>query len=151
MPSTQVVEVAVAELTKFGYKDAAGYVSYSKKLSDSDKLKVVPGAKFEAEYYVADSGTRYLNKVFKTLQKADTIKIEKSVVAKTVAPKVETKAAVDTSMTKQDWADKDVRISRQGCIQAAVKAVGHFCADRKDLFEQATLLANQMLEFVKEK
>lgn len=155
MPSTQVVEVAVAELTKFGYKDAAGYVSYSKKLSDGDKLKVVPGAKFEAEYYVADSGTRYLNKVFKTLQKADPVKVEKPIAVSPSNPKPLTvtpvaKVVADSPMTRQDWDAKDQRISRAGVIQAAVKAVAHFSSDTTDLFANAVALANDMLEFVNE-
>jgi hypothetical protein len=151
MPSTQIVEVAVEQLTKFGYKDASGYVSYSKKLSDDDKLKVVPGAKFEGEYYVADSGTRYLNKVFKTLQKADTVKIEKPVVAKSVEVKTFPVApAKNETMSKAEWADKDVRISRQGVIQAAVRAVSAYSADPMDCYEKAVILANHMLKFVNE-
>jgi hypothetical protein len=152
MPSTQVVDVVVGELTKYGYKDQQGYVSYSKKLSDGDKAKVVPGVKFQAEYYVAESGTRYLNKVFATLQKADPVKKETPVKAKT-----ETKAPIpagtltDTPMTRMDWDAKDRRISRQGVIQAAVQAVSHLSADEHALFEMAKCLANEMLDFVNEK
>lgn len=156
MATTQIVNVVVEELSKFGFKANGKYVNYSKNLSDSDKLKVVPGAKFEGEYYVADSGKEYLNKIFKVLQKADPVKIEKPVVVSSSNPKPLTvtpvvKVVADSPMTRQDWDAKDQRISRAGVIQAAVKAVAHYSSDTSDLFENAENLANRMLEFVNEK
>ena len=63
MSSTVKVSVVVEELTKYGYKANGKYVNFSQKLSDADKSKVVPGASFEAEYYVSDTGKEYLNKI----------------------------------------------------------------------------------------
>ncbi len=49
----------------------------------------------------------------------------------------ETKSA---GMSKDEWAQKDRRISRQGCIQVAVQVMSDF--------EAAKELAEKMLEFV---
>jgi hypothetical protein len=46
---------------------------------------------------------------------------------------------------------KDLRISRQGCIQAAVGALGGLYPDVDKLFNEAEKLANKMLVFVNEK
>ncbi len=70
--------------------------------------------------------------------------------AKKFIPKFEKKATSDNSMSKEEWAAKDVRISRQGLIQAAVHALGPVVG-LETLFEEAEKLANQMLEYVNRK
>jgi hypothetical protein len=157
MPKREVVEVQVAELTKWGYKDATGFVSYSKTIAEGDKALVVPGASFTAEYYVSDSGTRYLNKIVASDPKVKVRKVvAKPVVLAVAKPvgKAEAKPESKGEMTRSDWDAKDRRISRQGCIQAAVQAVGNnraaFDISIADLFNDAEMLANKMLEFVNE-
>ena len=155
MASTIVADVAVQELTKYGFKADNEYVNYSKNLPEADRAKVVPGVKFQAELYVADSGKKYLNKVFSTLQKAQSVK--KEVVHET--PKAETPKAVASpkttenkgEMTRTDWDAKDRRISRQGVIQAAVQAVAGISMDIDNIFINAEKLAKDMLDFVNEK
>jgi hypothetical protein len=146
MATTVKELVKVDELSKFGFKVGQEYVNYSKQLSESDKAKVVPGVSFEAEMYVADSGKRYLNKVLTTVATNKPIETKPLPVGLKVERK-EVKSIVSEVMSKQDWADKDVRISRQGCIQAAVRAVATF-STQDELFNNAVQLANQMLEFV---
>jgi len=150
MANTVKEVIKVEELSKFGFKVGQEYVNFSKQISEADKAKVVPGVSFEAELYVADSGKRYLNKVLNLVSQSTTpINIQYN-ISKTVkaTPKAETKVeAKNEVMTKAEWADKDLRISRQGCIQAAVRAVATFSTP-EDLFSDAERLANQMLEFV---
>lgn len=111
MAQNTVVKVRVQELTKYGFKANDRYVNYSKNLSESDKAKVVPGAEFEAEYYVADSGKEYLNKVLSTSGVTKPITDVNPPVdvarAKKFTPKFEKKTSVDNSMSKADWAQKD--------------------------------------------
>lgn len=150
MASTTVVKVKVEELTKFGYKANGKYVNYSKNLSESDKALVVPGAEFEAEYYVADSGKEYLNKIVARASHVETPKEAPVIVKPTLkTPEViaASVSAKNETMTRQDWEAKDRRISRQGVIQAAVKAVSHFVTP-EDHFEVARALAEKMLYFI---
>lgn len=142
MANTTVVMVKVEELSKFGYKANGKYVNYSKQLSDADKARVVPGAEFEAEYFVADSGKEYLNKVLRapgnTQGPATGVDTAR---AKKFTPKYEKKGeAISAGLSKDEWAAKDRRISRQGCIQVAVQV--------ESTFEKAAELAEKMLEFV---
>ncbi len=61
--------------------------------------------------------------------------------AKRFVPKYEKKETTTSGgMSKDEWAQKDRRISRQGCIQVAVQVMSDF--------EQAKELAEKMLEFV---
>jgi hypothetical protein len=118
MATTQVVKVNIEELSKYGFKANGKYVGLSKQLSEADKTRLVPGAQFEAEYYVADSGKEYLNKILSSSS-------SKTVVSKVQAPearpkgdperakrftpkfnKSEAKPASET-MTKADWNVKD--------------------------------------------
>ena len=55
----------------------------------------------------------------------------------TKAPSVK---AIDSNMSKEEWASKDRRISRQGCIQIAVQVTS--------TFNEAVKFADQMLEYV---
>lgn len=134
MSETKVVTAVVEELSKYGFKSNGRYVNYSKSLKEADKALVVPGASFEAEYFVSDSGKEYLNRIIKSV----TAKTESKAKAKPEEAKKETKGE---AMTRSDWDAKDKRISRQGVIQAAVQATG---GD----FEAAEELATKMLEFV---
>jgi hypothetical protein len=164
MSKREIVNVSVVDLTKYGFKDAAGYVSWSKDISENDKAAVVPGAIFEAEYYVSDKGTRYLNKIVKRTDKVDAprtaavsseapkpdVERAKKVDddrARRFTPKYEKKGAVDNTMSKEEWAAKDQRISRQGVIQAAVIALAPVVALDK-LEEEAVKMATAMLAFV---
>lgn len=159
MSSQTVVKVIVEDLTKFGYKANGRFVNYSKKLSDADKARVVPGAQFEAEYFIADSGKEYLNKILATgvAQAPSSQPVVASVAkpetkvdgerAKHFTPKYQKKE--DSGLSKDEWAAKDRRISRQGCIQAAVNALGPVMS-ADDLFKAAKALADQMLDYVNE-
>lgn len=168
MATTQVVKVRVQELSKYGFKANDKYVNYSKQISEEDKAKVVPGAEFEAEIYVADSGKEYLNKVLKLLPLSPGIAPYAAAVqapisempygvagtkvdterAKKFTPKYQKKDAVDNTMSKEEWAAKDQRISRQGAIQAAMIALAPVVTLTL-LPGEAIKLAKQMLEFVK--
>lgn len=153
MAQNTVVKVKVEELTKYGFKANGHYVNYSKNLSEADKAKVVPGAELEAEYYVADSGKEYLNKVLAqnlgvVVSVADTAPKVDTERAKKFTPKFEKKAALDNTMSKEEWAAKDQRISRQGVIQAAVIALAPVVS-LEQLSVEAIKLAETMLTFVK--
>ena len=156
MANNTVVKVTVVQLTKFGYKDAEGFVSYSKNLTDHDKALVVPGAEFEAELYTAPSGARYLNKIVARAPHVQVTKAVKAPVtdvntpvdqerARKFTPKFTKKE--DNSMSKEEWAAKDQRISRQGVIQAAVIALAPVVS-LEQLPEEAYKLAEAMLAFV---
>lgn len=54
----------------------------------------------------------------------------------------------EEGMSKEEWAAKDVRISRSGVIQAAVQAVATHSKDVGDLEVKAFALAERMLAFV---
>jgi hypothetical protein len=151
MAQTVVVNVVVEELSKYGFKANGKYVGLSKQLSESDKAKIVPGASFEAEYYVSDNGKEYLNKILTVIEtaprnshpglapKVDTKPDTER--AKKFTPKYEKKAdATSAGLSKDEWAAKDRRISRQGCIQVAVQVQSDF--------DEAVKLAEKMLEFV---
>jgi len=140
MAQTVVVKVKVDELSKYGYKANGKFVGLSKNLSEVDKARIVPGAEFEAEYYVADSGKEYLNKILVAAPgnaqgPATGVDVER---VKKFTPKFTKKE--DNSMSKEEWASKDLRISRQGVIQVAVQITTNF--------DEAVELANKMLDYV---
>lgn len=114
MASTTIVKVKVQELTKYGFKANDKFVNYSKQFKD--QAMVVPGAAFEAEYYISDGGKEYLNKILSNSvvssfapainsePKADTQR------AKKFTPKFNkpVSAASDSEkMSKADWSAKD--------------------------------------------
>lgn len=152
MASTVKEKIVVSELSKFGFKVGQEYVNYSKKLPEADKTKVVPGAEFEAELFVADSGKRYLNKILASVAAAGVATPAVAPVvdaerAKRFTPKFQKKDSTDSSMSKEEWAAKDQRISRQGVIQAAVIALAPVVSLEK-LEGEAVKLATAMLSFV---
>ena len=115
MSERTIVKVVVSELTRYGYKDAEGYVSWSKNISENDKAAVVPGASFEGEYYISEKGTRYLNKIVARTSKVDAPKTLPVIAT----PSVDTQAAKrftpsfkktgdpSNAMSKVDWEAKD--------------------------------------------
>lgn len=166
MSNVTVVKVKVDELSKYGYKANGKFVNYSKQLSDSDKARVVPGAEFEAEYFVADSGKEYLNKIVSPIQtraEQDRViaaidvnklpNLPNGVVkpdterAKRFTPKFTKKETPDNTMSKQEWAEKDQRISRQGAVQASAIALAPVVS-LEQLPEEMVKLATAMLAFV---
>jgi hypothetical protein len=74
-------------------------------------------------------------------------------VKKTIA-KASAKAASET-MSKADWHDKDVRISRQGLFQACLQSVGllqlNTGNDLKSYLDLVKQAAEEGLKFVNEK
>lgn len=113
MATTQLVKVTVDELSKFGFKTNGRYVNYSKQLSEKDKAIVVPGAQFEAEFYVADSGKEYLNKVVHVLKSNDVPEGQPKATSRSIKPvapvekKEAPKASESTAMSKAEWQAKD--------------------------------------------
>lgn len=151
MATTQIVKVRIDSMTKYGYKANDKFVNYSKNLSETDKAKVVPGAEFEAEYFIADSGKEYLNKVLSNVA-ISVIPTDKGIGksvdterAKHFTPKFTKKE--DSSMSKGEWAAKDQRISRQGAVQASAIALAPVVS-LEQLPEEMVKLATKMLEFV---
>lgn len=159
MAQTTVMRVKVVELSKYGFKTPAGtYMGLSKQFKDQAKL--VPGAEFEAEVYIADSGKEYLNKIISaTNNAAPTQAVAPSSVPVTSTAKADTDRTKrftpkfqkkDDAMSREDWDRKDQRISRQGVIQAAVIALAPTMAT-EGLFKAAEELATKMLGFVNPK
>jgi len=160
MATTVMAKIKVQELTKYGFKANDKYVNYSKQLDETSKTKIVPGAEFDCELYVADSGKEYLNKILRQSTSVAAVSVPNVDVerAKKITdyaqgkpraftPKFNKTVAVDNSMSKGEWAAKDTRISRQGSIQAAVKALASVLGPEV-LFVEAAKLADQMLEYV---
>jgi hypothetical protein len=148
MSNTVTEKITVSNLSKYGFQVGTEYINYSKNLSDSDKARVVPGAVFDAELFVADSNKRYLNKILSipTVDARDLPKVDAE-RAKRFTPKF-TKKEDSNSMSRDDWDKKDKRIARAGVIQAAVQAVAPVVA-LENLFDEASKLADQMLEYTR--
>lgn len=117
MASTVLEKVTVEKLTKFGFQivGSSDFINYSKQLKESDKTKVVPGAVFDVEFYVADSGKRYLNKIVTITNPPSDVDVifGKPIeeVKKTFVPKFNKTVGVSgtgsSSMSKEEWAAKD--------------------------------------------
>ncbi len=122
MSSTVKERIKVDELSKFGFKVGAEYVNFSKHLPEGDKTNVVPGAEFEAELFVADSGKRYLNKIIGGSTKpysslvsgaeqhphVDEVKLAAEKAKKPFMPKFQKKEEVASDkMSKSEWQAKD--------------------------------------------
>lgn len=116
MSSVTMVEMVVEELSKFGFKANGRYVNYSKKFEEADKAKVVPGAAFDAEVFVADSGKEYLNKIIKMLNTKTTVEVPvvvdteraiRNTPKEAFKPKYAKKDTPSASMSKEEWQAKD--------------------------------------------
>lgn len=131
--------VTINSLGKWGPRVGDEYYSWSKNIKETDKGRVVPGGTYEMELYVADSGKKYINTVLNNDSVAKLLKPTVDTVK--VTPQV-TKSikTVSSEMSKDEWAAKDRRISRQGCIQVAVQVESDF--------DKAVQLAEKMLAFV---
>lgn len=113
MAQTLAVKVKVQELTKYGYKANDRYVGYSKLFKD--QARVVPGAEFEAEYYVADSGKEYLNKILASVPAAppQQVVVQSPAPAVAIAPKEfkpkfqKKEEGASATMSKSEWQAKD--------------------------------------------
>ena len=144
--------VVIESLGKWGPKIGGTYYSFSKKISDSDKGKLVPGGTFDVDVWTAESGKKYINSVTGSAVIAPPIVapvFAKTPVAKSEVAKL-VKAVKDDAMSRADWDNKDRRISRQGVIQAAVQAVSPLVA-LEQVYPEAEKLAEAMLEFVNRK
>ncbi len=108
MANTNIMDVEIKALTKYGFQDGTGaYVGWSKNFKEADKGQVVPGRKFSVEMYIADSGKQYVNKILRALEASVTPPIVAPVFAKTPTAKPLAKAPVSETMTKADWNNKD--------------------------------------------
>ncbi len=152
MASNVKEQVTVQELSKYGFKAGGEYYNWSKNIKEEDKGKVVPGASFDMDIYIADSGKKYVNAVNGSLTGSAVPTVEPKFNApKTAAVYTGRKAGSDSdTMSKAEWAAKDQRISRQGVIQAAVQALAPVVAPEK-LLEEAVNLADGMLAYVNPK
>lgn len=143
--------IVVEALGKWGPKVNGTYYSFSPKCKEADKGKLVPGGTFDVEVFTAESGKKYINAVGEMAQKqltgSDIVKLVQKPVF-TSEKKVYTKKSDE--MSKEEWAAKDVRISRQGLIQACIQAVAPLVA-LENVFTEAEKLANQALEYVNRK
>lgn len=152
MAQTTVVKVKVEELSKYGFKANGRYVGLSKNLSESDRTKLIPGAEFEAEFYIADSGKEYLNKIVSSVSSAtvaaNPLMAEgkpDSARAKHFTPKFTKKESGTESnaMSKADWAAKDRNMMIGGrshdaaVIVAAALTVGVSIEDALKQYRQA--------------
>jgi hypothetical protein len=107
MAQTNVMDVEVKALTKFGFQNEKGeYVGWSKNFKEGDKTQVVPGRKFSVEMYIADSGKQYVNKVIRLLGVEDKPLVA-PVFAKTPTAKPLAKAPASETMSKAEWSAKD--------------------------------------------
>jgi len=147
-------KIAVKQLSKYGFQNEQGvYVNWGKALQEDKSRageigKVVPGLTFEMDIYTAASGKQYVNRVGEQIGAPAKKPVS---VTPSATPKATTFVASKSSeMSKDEWAAKDLRISRQGVIQAAVQAVAPLVA-LEHVFEEADKLATQMLEFVHRK
>lgn len=153
MATTEQKVLGVASLTKYGFQIAGGeYVNWSKNVKEKEKGSVVPGGNYNFELYIADSGKKYVNKVLDVLSKPMFPKTSVSPSPRATQVAEEKKAIPKASegMSKDEWAAKDQRISRQGVIQAAVQAIAPLVS-LEQVFTEAEGLANRMLDFVNKK
>ncbi len=100
-----------------------------------DKATIIPGAELDL------SGGKAIATMAAPANASEAVDTER---AKRFKPLYEKKADAPTSggMSKDEWAQKDRRISRQGCIQVAVQVMSDF--------DQASELADKMLNYVNE-
>ncbi len=118
MPKTEVATIKVKGLSQYGFF-VDGFekgVYFSKQFKD--QAKVLPGAELEVELYVADSGSKYLNKILGSVAHSpvkasvDTERAQKVVDAvlakpKSFVPKFQKKEGASATMSKEEWQAKD--------------------------------------------
>lgn len=159
MATTEQKVLGVASLTKYGFQIAGGeYVNWSKNVKEKEKGSVVPGGNYNFELYIADSGKKYVNKVLGAVPIPDVLSkpmfpktsVSSSPRATQVAEEKKATPKASEGMSKDEWAAKDQRISRQGVIQAAVQAIAPLVS-LEQVFTEAEGLANRMLDFVNKK
>jgi len=113
MASNILEKITVSKLTKYGFQiqGSDDFINYSKQLKESDKTKIVPGAEFDVEFYVADSGKRYLNKIVLTSAnqtEAVFTASQNNEPKKVFTPKFnKPETAVSSTMSKDEWKAKD--------------------------------------------
>lgn len=140
--------IKVAELSKYGVKVGNEYVNYSKQLPEAVKGIFVPGGTYAVDFYVADSGKRYINAA--TAVVSDVPKAEvKTKATKSVSPKegVRAPAEISKGLSKAEWQSKDERISHQGLLQAALIALAPVVA-LEVLFDEAVKIADKGFAYV---
>lgn len=111
-------KVTIAELSKFGFKSNKGeYIDWGPRFTDKSKL--VPGVIAELVLYVSDSGKRYVNEIKSPLHIMPVAKTEPKLSVKELTGGVHSplpyfskkftpsKAKEDTTMTKDEWKQKD--------------------------------------------
>lgn len=128
--------IVVERNGKFGPSVGGVWYSFGKFFKGEKQLTL--NTPIDVDVFVSDSGKKYINSVLGA--GVPTAEAPKAVVP---APKKATPKAESTTMSKEEWQAKDVRISRQGCIQVAVQVTGNF--------EEAIVLADKMLGYVNEK
>ena len=144
--NTTTVTLQVDALSQYGFKTGSEYVNWSKNLKDAEKGKVVPGGSYEMVIFTSGSGKRYVNSVLSSKGAIVGAKVVEKVMVKHASTFAKLS---DNGMSKEDWAAKDKRISRQGVIQAAVQAVAPLVA-LDQVYTEAEKLAKLMLVFVNE-
>lgn len=149
MANSTVMKMVVQELSRYGFKANDKYVNWGKSCTDADKAKVVPGGEYDMDVFTAESGKQYINKVLEQVNPS--AMLAKAPEKKAFVLKATPSAKpLDSGMSKDEWAAKDVRISRQGLIQAAVQAVSPLVSLEK-VYPEAEKLADLMLVYVNRK
>lgn len=139
------VETIVVEANgKFGPKVDGKYYSFSKFYKGEKELVI--GQPISVDVFTSESGKKYINAVLPAGETAPKIVAPAFNKTPTVKP-----LAKSDGMSKEEWAAKDVRISRQGVIQAAVQAVAPMVNTVDTLYVEAEKLADKMLGYVNEK
>jgi len=103
--------VVIESLGKWGPKINGEYYSFSKKIQESDKGKLVPGGTFDLDIWTAESGKKYINAVV-----SSAVAVAEKPVAKATSPEVkafvakvkaQASEAKSETMTKAEWSAKD--------------------------------------------
>jgi hypothetical protein len=132
-----MTETIVVEMNgKFGPKVGGVFYSFGKFFKGEKQLPL--GVPLTVDIYVSDSGKKYINRLEGNAVVTEAPPIVAPVFNNT--PVAKPLAAKSETMSKQEWQDKDTRISRQGVIQIAVQVTGSF--------DEAVVLANKMLTYV---
>jgi hypothetical protein len=129
----------VESITKFGF--VADGKKYRYEDVSIDRATIVPGAEIFPEDKPLPPGIYPYEEAIKHPIREMT-KVVDTERAKVFTPKFNQAQAPSSTMSKDEWAQKDRRISRQGCLQVAVQVAA--------TFEEAVKLADKMLAYVNE-